>query len=61
MSLSEQKNGLAVTIDQHVNKIVACGGGDKEILVSMYDQMATFKRLLDTCSSEEMDILYQTI
>ncbi len=59
MSLSKKKTRLAVTINQHVNKVIARGGGDEELLVSMYDQMATFKQLLDTCSAEEMDILCQ--
>ena len=57
--LSEKKHHLAVTIDKHVNKIIADGGGDEQLLASMYDQMSSFKQLIDTCSSEEMDILCQ--
>ena len=59
MSLTEQQASLAVTIDRHVNKVIASGGGDEELLVSMSDQMGTFRQLLDTCSREEMDSLCQ--
>lgn len=57
MPLDAQKTHLAVTIDRHVHRVVANGGGDEELLVSMYDDMGTFKQLLDTCSGEEMDLL----
>jgi len=59
MSLTENQTRLAVTIDRHVNKVIASGGGDKELLESMYDQMGTFRQVLDTCSGEEIDILCQ--
>ncbi len=59
MPLTEQQTRLAVSIDRHVNSVVASGGGDEELLVSLYDHMGTFKQLLDTCSREEMDILCQ--
>ncbi len=59
MSLNEKKIRLAVTIDQHVNKIIARGGSDEELLGSMHDKMGTFKQLLDTCSTGEMDTLCQ--
>lgn len=59
MALSEQQTHLAVTIDRHVNQVIASGGGDEELLVSMYDYMGMFKQLLDTCSREDMDILCQ--
>ena len=59
MSLSEQKKRLAVSIDQHVNKIITDGGSDDELLVFMYDQMPNFKHLMDTCNSDEMYTLYQ--
>jgi hypothetical protein len=57
MSLTAQHIRLAGTIDRHVNQVVANGGGDEELLLSMYDHMGMFKQLLDTCSGEEMDLL----
>jgi hypothetical protein len=59
MPLTAQHTRLAVTIDRHVNQVVANGGGDEELLRSMSDHMGTFKQLLDTCSGEEMDLLCQ--
>ena len=57
MPLTEQKKRLARKIDRHVNRIVANGGDDEELLVSMYDYMPTFKQLLDTCTQAEMNTL----
>jgi hypothetical protein len=57
MPLSEQQTRLAVTIDTHVRQVLAHGGGDEELLMSMADYMGTFKQLLDTCTGKEMDAL----
>ena len=43
MPLTENQIRLAVAIDDHVKAILAKGGGDEELLMSMYDQMLTFK------------------
>jgi hypothetical protein len=59
MPLTEQHIRLAVTIDRHVNQVLANCGGDEALLRSMADHMATFKQLLDTCSREEMDLFCQ--
>ena len=59
MPLTEQHIRLAVTIDRHVNQVLANGGGDEALLRSMADLMSTFEPLLDTCSREEMDLLCQ--
>jgi hypothetical protein len=59
MAFSEQQTHLAVTIDRHVNQVIASGGGDEALLASLHDHMGTFKQLLDTCSREDMDILCQ--
>ena len=59
MPLTEQHIRLAVTIDRHVNQVLASGGGDEELLLSMSDHMGTFKQLLDMCSHGEIDILCQ--
>ena len=59
MPLTEQHIRLAVTIDRHVNQVVAYGGGDEELLRSMADHMGTFKQLLDTYSRGAMDLLCQ--
>jgi hypothetical protein len=57
MPLTEQKTRLAVTIDTHVKEVLAHGGGDEELLMSMADYMGAFKQLLDTCTGAEMDAL----
>jgi hypothetical protein len=57
MPLTEEKTRLALTIDTHVRKVLAQGGGDEALLMSMADHMGTFKRLLDTCTGAEMDTL----
>ena len=59
MPLTDRQIRLAVAIDRHVNYILAKGGGDEELLVSMYDQMHTFKQLLDTSTEGEMSQLCQ--
>ena len=56
---SKKKIRLATLIDKHVNQIIENGGDDEELLVSMYDHMGTFKQLLDSCTSGEMDELCQ--
>jgi hypothetical protein len=57
MPLSAQHIRLAVTIDTHVGEVLAQGGGDEALLMSMADDMGTFKQLLDTCTSADMDAL----
>ena len=57
MQLSAQQIRLAVTIDSHVTQVLACGGGDEALLMSIADHMGTFKQLLDTCTGAEMDAL----
>ena len=43
MPLTEKQKRLAMQIDQHVQRTVANGGDDEDLLVSMYDHMPTFK------------------
>ena len=50
---------LAARIDKHVKKIVEKGGDDEALLVAMYDQMGTFKQLMDSSTQKEMDELCQ--
>ncbi len=57
MPLSEQSTPLAVMIDTHVKQVLAGGGGDEALLMTMADYMGTFKQLLDTCTGPEMDAL----
>ena len=59
MPLTKQQLHLATTIDKHVQQVLASGGGDEELLVSMYDHMGTFKRLMDGSTQIEMDELCQ--
>jgi len=57
MLLTEEKTRLALIIDTHVREVLAQGGGDEALLISMADDMGTFKQLLDTCTGAEMDAL----
>jgi hypothetical protein len=57
MPLTQQQTRLAVTIDTHVRQVLARGGGDEELLMSMADYLGPFKELLDTCTRPEMDAL----
>jgi hypothetical protein len=57
MPLTVQQIQLAETIDMHVRQVFAHGGGDEALLLSLADYMPTFKQLLDTCTSAEMDLL----
>jgi len=44
-------------LDTHVREVLAQGGGDEALLMSMANDMGTFKQLLDTCTGAEMDAL----
>jgi hypothetical protein len=57
MPLSAQHIRLAVTIDTHVREVLAEGGGDEALLRSMADAMGTFKQVMETCTSADMDAL----
>jgi hypothetical protein len=57
MTLTAHQTRLAETIDMHVRQVLAHGGGDEALLLSMADYMPTFKQLLDTCTGAEMDLL----
>ena len=59
MPLTDKQVRLAVIIDDPVKSILTKGGGDEELLVSMYDHMLTFKQLLDTSTEGEMSQLCQ--
>ena len=57
MSPADRREQLARQIDAHVKQTIADGGGDQELLTSMYDYMLLFKEIMDTSSSSEMDAL----
>ena len=57
MPLTAQQTQLAFAIDTHVKNVLAHGGGDEALLLSVADHMGTFKQLLDTCTRAEMDAL----
>jgi hypothetical protein len=59
MPLTEQQTQLAGAIDRHVRHILAQGGGDEELLMSLADHMGTFKQLMDLSTGEEMNALCQ--
>ncbi len=57
MPLRKKQIKLAKTIDRHVARIVASGGGDEELLLSIHDYMGMFKQVMDSSSKAEMDEL----
>jgi hypothetical protein len=59
MPLTEQQAQLAGTIDRHVKHVLAQGGGDEELLMSLADHMGIFKQLMDISTGEEMNALCQ--
>ena len=60
MPLTVEQTQLAETIDTHVRQVLAHGGGDEALLLSLADYMPTFKQLLDTCTGAEMDFCSAT-
>jgi hypothetical protein len=59
MPLTEQQTQLAGAIDRHVRQVLAQGGGDEELLMSLADHMGTFKQVMDLSTGEEMNALCQ--
>jgi hypothetical protein len=57
MPLTAHQTQLAVTINTHVREVLAQGGGDEALLLSLADYMPMFKQLLDTCAGADMDAL----
>jgi hypothetical protein len=57
MPLTEQQTQLACTIDTHATHVLAHGGGDEELLMSLADYMGTFKQLMDLPTGKEMNAL----
>jgi tRNA G37 N-methylase TrmD len=59
MPLTEQQTRLAGVIDRHVRHVLAQGGGDEALLMSLADHMGTFKQVMDLSTGEEMNVLCQ--
>jgi hypothetical protein len=57
MPFTAEQTRLAVMIDTHVTQVLTNGGGDEALVLSLADYMGTFKQLLDTCTSEELNAL----
>ena len=57
MPFTAEQTRLAVMIATHVTQVLADGGGDEALLLSLADSMGTFKQLLETCTSEELHAL----
>jgi hypothetical protein len=57
MPFTAQQTRLAIMIDTHVTQVLAAGGGDEALLRSLADYMGTFKQLLETCTSAELNAL----
>jgi hypothetical protein len=57
MPYTAEQTRLAVMIDTHVTQVLADGGGEEGLLLSLANHMGTFKQLLETCTSEELNAL----
>jgi len=57
MPFTTEQTQLAVMIDTHVTHMLANGGGDEALLLSLADHMGPFKQLLETCTSAELNAL----
>jgi len=57
MPFTTEQTRLAVMIDTHVTLMLADGGGDEALLLSLADYMGPFKQLLETCTSAELNAL----
>ena len=57
MPLTTEQTRLAVMIDTHVTQVLPDGGGDEALLLSLADHLETFKQLLETCTSAELNAL----
>ena len=57
MPLAKQQMQLADTIDRHVTHVLAQGGGDEALLMSLADHMGTFKQLMEISTGEERKAL----
>ena len=57
MPFTAQQTRLVIRIDTHVTQVLADGGGDEALLLSLTDHMGTFQQLLETCTSEELNAL----
>lgn len=55
--VTDEQTKLAKAIHDRVKRIEKAGGGDEMLLVSLYDQMDTFKRIKDTCTQDQIDLL----
>ena len=57
MALSHEQINLARKIDEHVKTVIAAGGDDETLLLSMADYMGTFKQVMDSSTPDEMNQL----
>ena len=57
MPFTTQQTRLALMIDTQVTQVLAEGGGDEALLLSLADLMDLFKQLLETCTSEDINAL----
>jgi hypothetical protein len=56
MPFTAQQTRLAVRMDTQVTQVLA-EGGDEALLLSLADFLDTFKQLLETCTSAEINAL----
>jgi len=57
MALTQKHYQQAQQIDSYVQQVLAKGGGDEQLLETMYDYMPLFKDILDASAKGELDQL----
>lgn len=59
MSLTEKQKEIIVDIDKRANKILKNGGGDEELLMSLYDVMSDLKEIIDSPDKHKLNAYCQ--
>jgi hypothetical protein len=59
LSLTERQKQLIVDIDQRVNRILKNGGGDEELLTSLFDVMSDLKEIITSAAKNNLDAYCQ--
>ena len=55
----DDKLKLVIRIESLANTILSAGGGDEELLLSLYDVMGDVKKVMDSSTHKELDLLCQ--
>ena len=60
MNITTEQNHIASLISKRVQELAAAGFDDVTLFGEMADYMPSFKRLMDTCTRDQMDGLCES-